>query len=206
MIIVKHRVNTLQDLSELETDQGAEIDVRYHEDKLVLHHDPFSHHKNECLLLEDFLSSWKVDGPLILNIKTEGIETSCISLMNKFKVANWFFLDLSMPYFVKFSNLALKKEIEGFSKRNLSVRFSEYEPIEYALSFSEKAEWIWVDCFSQLPLNEEIYNKIKLEKFKICLVSPELQGLKKERINEFLFQIKEMEIEAVCTKYPELWK
>lgn len=206
MIIIKHRVNTLQDLKKLESDQGAEIDVRYHEDQLVLHHDPFSHHKNECLVFEEFLSNWKAEGPLILNIKTEGIENTCIALMNEFKVPNWFFLDLSMPYFVKFSNFALQKKIEGFSKKNLAVRFSEYEPLEYALSFSNKAEWIWVDCFSFLPLNEEIYDKIKQGNFKICLVSPELQGLKKEKIIDFLSQVNDMEIEAVCTKYPELWR
>jgi hypothetical protein len=206
MIKIKHRVNTLKELRQVGEDQGAEIDIRYHQDQLILHHDPFSHHKNKCLLFEEFLFNWHSSGPLILNVKTEGIEEKCITLMNKFNLSNWFFLDISMPYFVKFSNIALNKDIEGFSKKNLAVRFSEYETIEYALSFSNKAEWIWVDCFSKLPLNKETYDKIKKAKFKICLVSPELQGLKKEKIADFLTQIDKMEIEAVCTKYPELWK
>ena len=206
MIKIKHRVNTLKDLKLVREDQGAEIDIRYHEDQLILHHDPFSHHKNKCLLLEEFLSNWESSGPLILNIKTEGIEEKCIALMNKFNLSNWFFLDISMPYFVKFCNIALNKNIEGFSKKNLAVRFSEYEPIEYALSFSNKAGWIWVDCFSMLPLDEDTYKKIKKANFKICLVSPELQSLDKEKIADFLIQVNKMEIEAVCTKYPELWR
>ena len=206
MIIIKHRVNTLEDLKKVKKGEGAEIDIRYHEDELILHHDPFCHHKGRHLLLKEFLSSWESEAPLILNIKTEGVETKCIEIMNKFDVPNWFFLDLSMPYFVKFSNLALSKKITGFSQENLAVRFSEHEPLEYALSFSNKSDWIWVDCFSHLPLNEKSYFKIKEANFKICLVSPELQGHKKGNIKEFKSAISNMEIEAVCTKFPELWK
>lgn len=206
MILIKHRVNTLEELKKVKYGEGAEIDVRYHEDRLILHHDPFSHHENNCLLLEEFLSNWKSHGPIILNIKTEGIEQECISLMNRFNLLNWFFLDLSMPYFVKYSNLASKKEISGFSKKNLAVRFSEHEPLEYALSFSNKSDWIWVDCFSHLPLNKDSYISIKQANFKICLVSPELQGHSKENIKEFKSRMLKMEIEAVCTKFPELWE
>ena len=206
MILIRHRVNTLDELKKVKLNEGAEIDVRYHKDKLILHHDPFSHHKNNCLLLKEFLSSWESLGPIILNIKTEGIEHECISLMNKFNLSNWFFLDLSMPYFVKYSNLVSKKKIIGFSKKNLAVRFSEHEPLEYALSFSNKCDWIWVDCFSHLPLNRDTYKSIKQANFKICLVSPELQGHTKENIKEFKSRVSKMEIEAICTKFPELWK
>ena len=73
-------------------------------------------------------------------------------------------------------------------------------------SFSNKSDWIWIDCFSHLPLDEESYLRIKEANFKICLVSPELQGHKKENIKKFKLAIAKMEIEAVCTKFPELWK
>ena len=47
---------------------------------------------------------------------------------------------------------------------------SEHEPLVFALKFKE-AEWVWVDCFTQLPLNNESYTQLK-KHFKICLVSP----------------------------------
>jgi len=205
MIIIKHRVNTLEDLKNVKKENGAEVDVRYHNNEIILHHDPFNHHQNNDLLFEEFLCSWTSNGPLILNVKSEGIENKCIDMMSKFRIRNWFFLDLSMPYFVKFTNIAETKTIKGFTPSNIAVRFSEFEPIEYALSFSGKSEWIWVDCFSYLPLNTKLYKLIKKESFKICLVSPELQNHSKDRIKEFRSQVSLMEIDAVCTKYPHLW-
>ena len=156
MIIIRHRVNTLAELKEVKEGQGAEIDLRYHEDEIILHHDPLGHHRVKSFLFKDFLSSWNSKGPLILNIKTEGIENLCIEFMNNFKISNWFFLDLSMPYFVKFTDKAFNQEIQGFSSYNLAARFSEREPLEYAISFMGKANWIWVDCFSYLPLDLDI--------------------------------------------------
>jgi hypothetical protein len=37
-------------------------------------------------------------------------------------------------------------------------------------------DWVWVDCFSKVPLNREIYNILKDAGFKLCFVSPELQN------------------------------
>jgi hypothetical protein len=45
---------------------------------------------------------------------------------------------MSMPYFIKYANKAKTLEMKGFSKENLMVRFSQFEPIEYALSFKKK--------------------------------------------------------------------
>ena len=44
-------------------------------------------------------------------------------------------LDLSMPYFVKYSMIAKNKLINNFTIDNLAVRFSDKEPIEYALVY-----------------------------------------------------------------------
>ena len=185
---------------------GIEIDVRYHENDLILHHDPFGHNTHQPLKLEKLLSVWDSEAPIILNIKTEGVEDRCIEYMNKHGVESWFFLDLSMPYFVRYSNLAFQKEIEGFSIENLAVRYSEREPIEYAASFRNKASWMWVDCFEILPINDSIHKNIKELGFKICLVSPELQGHSLERIDEFRKQLGDLFIDAVCTKRPDLWQ
>jgi hypothetical protein len=87
---------------------------------------------------------------------------------------------------------------------DIAVRFSEYEPLEFVLKFKDKVKWVWVDCFTDLPLNAENYNILK-QHFKLCIVSPELQGYPVERIVEFKEKLKEMPVDAVCTKKPELW-
>lgn len=205
--IVLHRINKVSQLLELPKNYGAEIDIRYHENDLILHHDPFSHHQDHgpekfC----DFLANYKRDELLICNIKSEGIEQKCIDLINQFQIKNWFFLDLSMPYFVRYANYAKTHFIKGFTPDNLAVRLSEEEPIEYAINFAHKAGWVWVDCFTKIALDDENYAKLKALGFKICIVSPELQKHDPEKmISGFQKKFHGKEIDAVCTKYPNLW-
>lgn len=205
MIYINHRINTTKQLSKVPICNGIELDIRYHENDLVLHHDPFKHHENNPERFDDFLKSWKHEGPMILNIKTEGIEMQCIELMNKYNIKNWFFLDLSMPFFAIYAEKATKGEIKGFSPENLAVRYSEREAIEYAVGFKGKAAWVWVDCFTYLPINDNAYNTLKEAGYKICLVSPELQMHSMTRIDEFKKQLEGKQIDAVCTKRPDLW-
>jgi len=205
MIFINHRINTREQLNYVPLQNGIEVDVRYHKNDLILHHEPFYHHIHKPEKFEDLLKEWNHKGPIILNIKTEGIEEACIELMNKYSIKNWFFLDISMPYFVKYAQISSSKKINGFSEYNLAVRYSEREPIEYTLAFANKAKWVWVDCFTKLPLNKSIYENLKGLGFQICLVSPELQKHSLARIAEFLKQCEGLDIEAVCTKRPDLW-
>lgn len=205
MIYINHRINTLEQLKNVPKQNGIELDIRYHEDELILHHNPLNHHKTKSQKFIHLLKEWEHKGPMILNIKTEGIEEICIKLVNEYNVKNWFFLDLSMPYFVNYANWAKQGKIKGLSPKNLAVRFSESEPIEYALSFSSKANWVWVDCFTFLPIEEKVYKQFKKAGFKICLVSPELQNHSMKLINVFLKQCNGLNIDAVCTKRPDLW-
>ena len=46
MRFINHRINTVTDLDSVPFENGIELDVRYHNDELILHHDPFQHHKN----------------------------------------------------------------------------------------------------------------------------------------------------------------
>lgn len=205
MEIIKHRINKMNDLQELPNTFGAEIDIRYHKNELILEHDPFNHHEKSFVSLRSFLDSYHKKATLILNIKTEGVEEECIKLMNEFGIKKWFFLDVSMPYFVKYTNLVGSIDNNKFSKSNFAVRYSEYEPIEYAISFSGKCEWVWVDYFSKSALDKNTYLSLKKLNFKICLVSPELQGHQLSKIQQYKKSLSEFEIDAVCTKHPELW-
>ena len=89
------------------------------------------------------------------------------------------------------------------------MRISEYESIETALSLKGKINWIWVDCFSKLPINTNDFIRLKKAKFKLCLVSPELQGrdpnLEIPKLKNKINKLK-IKFNAVCTKRPELWE
>ena len=110
-----------------------------------------------------------------------------------------------MPFFVRYSLIAAENSLFRFSSRNLAVRFSDFEPLEYAVSFKGKASWVWVDTFKSFALNNESYKKLIDAQFKLCLVSPELQGGSKEDILNMKAAIKNFSIAAVCTKFPKLW-
>lgn len=207
MLIIAHRVNDLHTLPNIPTAFGAEIDVRYHDEQLVLWHDPFHHPAHQPCTLEAWLEASQLQGPLILNLKTEGIEAHCIDLMRRHGIRHYFFLDMSMPYCVKYALQARQGSIEGFTPENLAVRFSEYEALEYALGFAGMARWLWVDCFSRLPLDAPTLERIRAAGFRTCLVSPELQQHAPERIEAFRQQLQALHYvpDAVCTKYPDRW-
>ena len=190
MIGINHRVNNILELKKLKTSQGVELDLRFHNSDIILNHDPFA--KGEKF--EDFLKEFKLNF-IILNIKSEGIEEEVLRLVKKYDVPDYFFLDTSIPFMVKYIE-------KGWSK--FAVRFSEYEPIELSLKFKGKIEWVWVDCFTRFPLDKESYVQLK-KHFKICLVSPELQGHPISMIEDFKKQMKGFDIDAVCTKHPDVW-
>ena len=209
MQIISHPINLLPELESQPLKCGVEIDLRCHEDDLVLTHDPFGHHRNNLLTFEAFLHSWgESSGTLIVNVKSEGIEEKCIELLNKYGVKNWFFLDLSMPYLVKYGRIAKANLLMGFTPSNLAVRFSDFEPIEYALSFRHMAKWVWVDWFESIALTKDNYSKLIDAGFSVCLVSPELQGKGIDLIEFYRkhIELNEFTISAVCTKRPDLWK
>jgi hypothetical protein len=190
MRIFQHRINTSEALLNTPTEYGIELDLRPNGNDIILHHDPFVDGEN----FEDFLKNYNHSG-IILNTKAEGMEQRLIQLMDKYNVSDYFFLDLSLPFLIKTVKSVCKK---------VAVRFSEYEPIEFVSKFEGLAEWVWVDCFTANILNSNNFNYLK-KHFKICIVSPELQGHPIEWIADFKNQFANFEIDAVCTKKPSLW-
>ena len=78
-----------------------------------------------------------------------------------------------------------------------------------ALNLAGKVQWIWVDCFTCFPLSRKQAESLQKEGgFKLCFVSPELQGRNDPQdINGFrkAIEMKGIKGDAVCTKYPDLW-
>lgn len=190
MLLIEHRVNTLEHLLRVPADRGIEVDVRDHNGELRLAHDPFLGGER----LEDLLAVYE-HALIIFDVKCDGLEEGILNLVEKYQVKDLFFLDVAAPTLIRMVRHGVHQ---------VAVRFSEYEPIESALVFAGKADWVWVDCFTRLPLDVESYQRLH-KHFKICLVSPELQNFPREMIQTFRAQLREMPIDAVCTDYCHDW-
>ena len=191
MLYIRHRINTVKDLETVPVTMGIEIDIRYEGSKLILQHDPYKNGE----YFEDLLKKYK-HSFIILNVKNEGVEEETLRLVNAYGVKDYFFLDLSFPAIIKLS----KK-----GENNIAVRFSEYEPLEQTLLLKNIAKWVWVDCFNKMPLDNFAYERLKND-FKLCIVSPDLQGYSSGKISEHRNMLKDFKIDAVCTKTPHLWE
>ncbi len=192
MLMIAHRINTTKQLLAVPPEYGIEVDLRDHGDRIVLQHDPFIQPGAEDF--GDFLQSYH-HRLIILNIKSERIEHRVQKMMLEFGIENYFFLDSSFPMMRLLAD-------QGESRQ--AIRFSEFEPIEYTLAMAGKVAWAWIDCFTRLPITSMNYGLLK-RNFRLCLVSPELQGRSVDTIPEFMQQLGPYEIDAVCTKRPDLW-
>ena len=191
MHYIAHRVNTVKELLKTPVEYGVEIDLRDYGDRLILQHDPFK--KGEDF--EEYLKHYN-HGTIILNIKSEGIEYKVLELLKKYTVNNYFFLDSSFPMI---NSLCSKGE------KNIALRFSEFEGIDTIELMSKKIDWIWVDCFSKLPITGKNYKFFKDHNYKLCLVSPELQNqdLKIDSYKRYLEQ-EGIIFDAICSKLHNL--
>ena len=187
MEFIAHRINTLEELKQVPKEFGVEIDLRDRGERLILQHDPFTDGED----FEPFLREY-AHGTLILNIKSERIEWRVLELLKKYRVDRYFFLDCSFPMI---HLLASKRE------KNVALRFSEFEGLDTILTMAGKVRWVWVDCFSRLPIDPGIEKTLKDAGFQLCLVSPELQG-QPEKIpvyRDFL-AAHAIRFDAICTK------
>ena len=191
MQIIAHRKNTIQELKDTPVEFGVEVDIRSFGKRLIVQHDPFI----DAVDFEDWIKHYRHQ-TLILNIKEEGIEGRAKDIAQKHGISDFFFLDLSFPYLIKLINSGDKRA---------AMRFSEYESVETCMALAGKVDWVWIDCFNKMPLTKGIYYQLS-KQFKLCLVSPELQGRDVEEIKTYRELLKSFRIDAVCTKRSDLWQ
>ncbi len=206
MLLIIHRVNTIEKLKILPNSYGVEIDVRGHGDTLFLTHDPISNTKH-LTKLEDYLRvfSEKKMKFIVINVKEAGYEQKIINLLKKYSISKkkYFLLDVEFPYLYR----ATRKE----GIREIAVRYSEAEPIESVLAQTIDGkpllDWVWIDTNTTLPLNNRILKNLSL--FKTCLVCPERWG-RPEDIKGYAEKMKKLSFvpDAIMTSEHEalLWK
>lgn len=187
MKFIAHRINTVAQLRDVPPEYGVEIDLRDRGDRLILQHDPFSDGED----FADYLQHYR-HGTLILNIKSERIELRVRELLQQEGIKDYFFLDSSFPMVYLLSR-------QG--EQNIAVRFSELEGIDTVMALAGKIRWVWVDCFTRLPITAQNAAVLKNAGFKLCLVSPELQGRAEDIpvYREYLAR-EGIVFDAICTK------
>ena len=193
MKYIAHRVNTLAELRSLPQEYGAEIDLRDRGDRLILQHDPFKDGED----FEPFLNAYR-HGTLILNVKSERIEYRVLDLLRKQGIEDYLFLDSSFP---------MIHALSGEGETRIALRYSEFEGLDTVLAMKGRVGWVWVDCFTKLPLDRHACDVLRKNNFRTCLVSPELQG-REDDIIPYRDAIDKLGIalDAVCTKKHNILK
>lgn len=193
MLLVSHRRNTIEELRATPRELGVEVDIRSYGSELVIHHDPFVRGAS----FKDWMAAYE-HGLLILNVKEEGLEDAVLAVMREHTKEDFFFLDQSFPFLIKTARRGEKR---------CAVRVSEFESIDTAMTLAGQVEWIWVDCFTRFPLTRADGLRLKDAGFRLCLVSPELQGRDVLTIAAMRAEIAALGLsaDAVCTKAPQAW-
>ena len=195
MRLIAHRRNTIKELIATPEKYGVEVDIRSKGDQLIIHHDAFV----DGVSFQDWIGVYK-HGTLILNVKEEGLESRLIALMLDMGIEDYFFLDQSFPFLMKSAKAG---------EHRCAVRVSEFESIETALSMAGMVDWVWLDCFTRFPITYIDSQRLKHAGFKLCIVSPELQGRDAETeiplMRSLLVEL-DIQADAVCSKRPDLWE
>lgn len=207
MDIIKHRVNTIEELLKLPIHYGCEVDLRTNGKRIYISHDCFESDGDD---FKKWLKNYNHKF-LIANVKEEGMEPLLLELLREYSIEKFFILDESFPFMRKWA-------LNGLS--NFAVRVSELESYNTALLLasdlalkSKSVTWVWVDTFSLQPLQKDYLNKLIDVGYKTCYVSPELHipNQKKLWTNVVKVFINQLELQgiipdAVCTKMPDLWE
>lgn len=160
MIIVHHRINTIDELSKVPNHHGVEIDVRGFGQKLVLNHEPLVDGDELAEYLKHFYHRF-----IIFNIKEAGIEDRVHALAAQHNVRDYFLLDVEFPYIYRAARAG---------ERRIALRYSEDECIDTVMKYKGMVDWVWIDTNTKLPLNETVVEQ--LHGLKTALVCPERWG------------------------------
>lgn len=196
MEYIAHRINSISELEQVPCIYGVELDLRDQlNGSIYIQHNPFENGED----FEAYLKKYH-HGTMILNIKSERIEHRALELLEKYGIDNFFFLDSSFP---------MIKLLSDLGEYRTAIRFSEYEGMGTVNAMAGKARWVWADTFTRIPLDSKGISGLKNLGYRVCLVSPELQG-QPEKIEAYARSVQKehLEFDAVCTKlkYIGLWE
>jgi hypothetical protein len=185
-----HRINTPEALAALPEGHGLELDLRVHEDAIVVAHDPFEAGPR----MDDFLP--RTGGrPLILNVKCEGIVDAVLECCHRSRLEDFFFLGLGLSDTVR---------LIARGERRIANYFSEFHHPEAPWSWAGRVNWLWMDVFSRYPGDDAHWSRLA-ETFRICVGSPELYGHPENERRARIESIAGRPFHAVCAKRTDPW-
>lgn len=168
---------------------GTETDIRDHNGRLVIAHDPPNGSELTFEAMLDILGDR--DLPLALNIKADGLAEEIQATMARRGLTRWFTFDMSAPELIR----QLRLSMPAFT------RMSEYERDPILL---EDADGVWLDAFNDDWFGAEDIRFLLGQDKKVCLVSPELHGRDPLK---FWAMLKDNKLNTtpimVCTDLPE---
>lgn len=188
MEYIAHRINTVAELRRLSTKYGVELDLRDDlNGRIYIQHNPFEPGED----FESYLKEYH-HGTMILNVKSERIEFKILEMLTQYNIQSYFFLDSTFPMIYLLSK-------QG--KKNTAIRISEFEGMDTARNMAGRVKWIWVDCFTKIPITKKEADELHALGYKLCFVSPELEG-RAEDIKSYAKQIvcQGLNVDAICTK------
>lgn len=193
-LLIEHRRNTIEALRDTDPAHGVEVDLRMHGDRLVVAHDPGEDGVDFEAWLQHYAHRF-----LIADIKGEGVERLALPLLAERGVEDFFLLNLTTP-----SQWSLAEAGE----RRTAVRVSELERVQTAIALQGLCRWAWVDGFFGFPLGALDARRLRQAGYRICVVSPELQGHGADAIEDWAEAARRvgLGIDAVCTRHASRWR
>tara|TARA_B100001564_G_scaffold279483_1_gene241686 strand:- start:64 stop:678 length:615 start_codon:yes stop_codon:yes gene_type:complete len=197
-LYIAHRQNNLKNfniLKKLKFD-GIEIDLRSSDKKIIINHDPFKKSLDFLKKIKNFKKIF-----LIIDIKSSGISFKIYKYLigKKFK---FLLLNLIQPEFFEMVNKGLSK--------NLFLRYSLYEKLNFTIKKINKIKWVWVDFFESYYIPKKDFKYLRRFKKKICLTSPDLVGKSKNEIRKYIKYLNKnsIKVDMVCVKQKNIgiWK
>lgn len=170
---------------------GVETDIRDLNGQLVISHDmPVSGTLQYSV--RDFLSDVKnfAGNPLALNIKSDGLASELLRLLEDSGTSQYFVFDMSIPDELSYRKL-------GFP---IFGRTSEVEPIT---SLARGINGVWLDSFGEEWWHEEELELLLGEYRNVCVVSPELHGRPHANVWKLLHSFANDPGLHICTDFPE---
>ncbi len=156
---------------------GIELDIRDYNGNIIVSHDPFIGDKP--LFFKDFIKHFHLELEnvcLALNIKSDGLASKLIQLIDFRNYANIFCFDMSIPQYKEY-------ETKGI---NVGHRLSEIEDLSL---FDKSPKVVWIDSFDQVWYSEHDIIKLLNDNSKLCFVSEELHGRNPEYQWELLKKV-----------------
>ena len=171
---------------------GIETDLRDLNGAIVISHDP---PERGVRSLEEFLAAYAARGagtPLALNIKADGLTDAIGKAIERHRVQNFFFFDMSVPDSLHYFRAGLP----------VFVRVSEYE-LETPLL--ERAAGVWLDAFEGEWWTLDTVRSLHSRGKSVAIVSPELHKRPHDALWRTLKQLQREIRDSLmlCTDFPD---